>query len=366
MGQPRRGDIVLLIGTRKGGLLLCSDKRRRKWEVGSLFFKGWAVHNMILDPRHGRRIFGAVNSDWWGSDVRSSTNWGKTWRHSREGVRYAPDSGLSVKRVWSVAPGPVSQPRVVYAGVEPAGLFRSDDGGLHWAEVAALNRHSSREKWTPGGGGLILHTIAVHSHDERRIYVAISAAGFFRSDDAGASWNPMNRGLRADFLPDKFPEVGQCVHKFAAHPSRPNLLYQQNHCGVYRSDSAGDRWTDISRGLPSRFGFAMALDPHDPQVMYVLPEEGPDFRCTVDGKLRVYRTRNGGKSWQPLSRGLPQKHAYANVLRDAMASDSCEPCGVYFGTQGGQVFLSRDRGEHWELLLDCLPPVLSVSCGEAA
>jgi len=360
MPTPRKGSVLVLVGTRKGAFLLSSDARRRSWRVDGPHFPGRNVHHFTLDPRDSETLFATIYTEWWGSDVQRSRNWGRTWQGARGGVRYPKNSGLSVKCVWHVRPGRHAEPGVVYCGVDPAGLFRSEDGGITWDEMRGLNRHASRKRWTPGAGGLIAHTILLDPSDPRRMYVAISAAGVFRSDDSGRTWQPRNRGTRADFLPKKLPEVGQCVHRLSLAPGVPGLLYQQNHCGVYRSDTAGDSWTDISRGLPSRFGFPIAVHPRDPKTLWVLPLISDQMRTTPGGCLAVYRSTTGGRSWRKQTRGLPTRNAHAIVLRAAMSTDSCDPAGVYVGTQGGQLFGSRDEGRSWSVIAGFLPPILSV------
>ncbi|MFW6080066.1 MAG: hypothetical protein ACODAE_10620, partial [Gemmatimonadota bacterium] len=260
-----------------------------------------------------------------------------------------------------LAPGPADSPDTLLAGIQPAGLFVTRDGGGSWTAVRSLNEHPTRTAWQPAGGGLALGSVAVDPRDANRIYCAVSAGGVYRSDDGGESWTPRNRGTRADFLPDTRPEVGQCVHRLLPHPARPDRLYQQNHCGVYRSDDGADRWTEITDGLPSDFGYALAVDPHDPDTAFVVPETSSHMRATVDGRLRVYRTTDAGASWDPLTEGLPQRHAYVSILREAMDTDALEPCGVYLGTSGGHLFASRDRGDSWELIAGFLPRILSVA-----
>lgn len=360
MSKPKKGSVVVLVGTRKGGFVFRSDARRKTWSVEGPHFAGLSVHHFILDPRAPETFYAATNSDWWGADIQRSTKWGRTWLRTKGGVRYDQDSGLSVKRIWHIRPGRASEPGVMYAGVDPAGLFRSDDGGATWDEVRGLNRHATRERWTPGAGGLIVHTILLDPVNPQRMFVAISAAGVFRSDDGGQTWHPRNKGTRADFLPDKFPELGQCVHKLAQAPGMPDLFYQQNHCGVYRSDSAGESWTDISRGLPSRFGFPIAVHPREPKTIWVLPLVSAEMRATPRGCLAVYRSTTGGRTWQKQVRGLPRRNAHLTILREAMSTDACDPAGVYFGTETGQLFCSRDEGRQWHLLADFLPPILSV------
>ena len=360
MSKPKKGSVAVLVGTRKGAFVFRSDARRRSWSVEGPHFTGQNVHHFILDSRDGETLYVATRNDWWGPDVVRSRNWGRTWQRTKGGVRYAKDAGLSVTCIWHVRPGRASEPGVVYAGVDPAGLFHSEDGGVTWEEVRGLNRHATRKRWTPGAGGLIVHTIILDPANAQRMYVAISAAGVFRSDDGGRTWRPRNKGTRADFLPTKFPELGQCVHKLALAAGSPDLLYQQNHCGVYRSDSAGESWSDISRGLPSRFGFPIAVHPREPKTIWVLPLVSAEMRACPGGSLAVYRSRNAGRSWQKQNRGLPARNAFLTILREAMSTDACDPAGVYFGTETGQLFYSRDEGRRWHLLADFLPPILSV------
>jgi len=349
-----------MVGTRKGGFMFRSDARRKAWSIDGPHFRGLNVHHFLLDPRDRETLYAATYNDWWGSDIQRSRDWGRAWLRTKSGVRYEKAAGLSVKCVWSICPGRATEPGIVFAGVDPAGLFRSEDGGNTWSEVKGINRHPTRPEWQPGAGGLIVHTIVLDPGNPKRMFVAISAAGVFRSDDGGRTWQPRNKGTRADFLPKKFPEVGQCVHKLVMAPGRPDLLYQQNHCGMYRSDSAGDSWADISTGLPSRFGFPIAAHPRDSKTVWVIPLISDEIRSCPQGCLAVYRSANGGRTWQKQTRGLPTRHAHLAVLREAMSTDTCDPPGVYFGTETGQVFYSRDAGRQWQLLADFLPPILSV------
>ncbi len=360
MTKPAKGSVVVLVGTRKGAFLFRSDARRKVWSMDGPHFPGFNVHHFILDPRDRETLHAATYTEWWGCDIQRSRNWGRTWQRTKGGVRYEKASGLSVKCVWSICPGRAGEPGVVYAGVDPAGLFRSEDGGVTWSEVKGINRHLTRKQWRPGAGGLTLHTILLDSTDANRMYVAISAAGVFRSDDGGRTWQPRNKGTRADFLPNKFPEVGQCVHRVALPAGHSSLLYQQNHCGVYRSDTAGDSWKDISSGLPSRFGFPIAVHPRDSKTIWVVPHISSYIRICVDGCLAAYASDDGGRTWRKQSRGLPTRNAHLTILREAMSTDSAVPVGVYFGTTTGQLFYTRNEGREWHLLADFLPPVYSV------
>lgn len=355
--RPRRAR--LLVGTRKGAFVFSSDLRRRRWSVEGPFFPGWEVHHLNYDPRR-RRLLAAISTSWWGNDLQVSDNGGKNWRKASQGLSFAPDAGLSVNRIWNITPGRPSEDGVVYAGVDPGALFRSENHGEEWNEVKSLTQHPTRQKWQPGAGGMMVHTILLDPENRNRLYVGISAAGCFRSDDNGRSWQPLNRGVRADFLPDKFPEVGQCVHKMVLDPKRPGVLYQQNHCGVYRSEHGAASWKDISRGLPSRFGFPIAAHPHEPGTIYVVPETADEYRYTPDGAFVVWRSRNGGRSWQKLTRGLPQRHAYVHVFREAMTTDRCDAPAVYVGTSGGEIFYSRNGGDSWKLLHRHLSAVFSL------
>lgn len=360
MPRLKKGSVVVLVGTRKGGFICTSDRRRKAWRIEGPLFSGAEVPHFTLDPRDGT-LFASTYTEWWGADVQRSRDGGRTWKKTKGGVRYPKNFGASVKRIWHVRPGRPSEPQTLYCGVDPAGLFRSDDGGATWSEVRGLNRHSTRKKWQPGAGGLCLHSIVLDPADERGMWVGISAVGVFRTDDGGRTWTPRNRGTRADFMPNKFPEMGQCVHKLLlAGGGGSQRLYQQNHCGVYRTDSGGDDWKDLCRGLPSRFGFPLGVHPADPDTAWVIPLEAAMNRVTPRGRLAVYRTRNAGRTWQAQTRGLPVKHAYLTILREAMGTDTCDPAGVYFGTTGGHLFYSRDEGRRWDTLAGFLPPVLSV------
>ena len=370
----RSGDLIVLVGTRKGGFILTGDESRDRWQVTGPISPGTDIFHLIYDDRNGGRLLSASNSMWFGPQVEYSCDLGKTWEQSsaqprfRDKPEYAEHDGPTVSRVWHIEPGPASEPATLYAGVQPAALFKSTDSGITWQEVEGLSGHPTRSQWQPGFGGLCLHSIALDPSNADRIWVGVSAAGVFRTDDGGKSWHPANRGVRADFIPgDPLPEWGQCPHKLLPHPITPGLLYQQNHCGVYRTDSNGDEWEDITEGLPSRFGFVLALHPRQPDTLYVLPEDealgtdvGGGIRYVSGGRCRVFRSRNGGQDWEPLTAGLPQEHAYVHVLREGMATDGQDPLGIYLGTTSGQVFYSRDEGDHWQLMVENLPPINSM------
>jgi photosystem II stability/assembly factor-like uncharacterized protein len=350
--------LLLLIGTRKGGFIASSDGQRRDWTLSGPILKGCEVNHLTY-LRGTRTMVIAGKSGWFGPAVQMSDDLGRTWRDAPSGIRFEEGRGHSVERIWTIKADP-RQPGRLYAGVDPGALFVSQDAGEHWTEVRALTDHPTRAKWMPGAGGLMVHSIAFPPAARSRVTVGVSAAGAFRTDDDGATWTPKNTGVRADFMPDKFPEVGQCVHHLEGHPTNGNVLYQQNHCGVYRSDDGGDHWVDISAGLPSRFGFPLAVLPNEGDTIFVIPEESDQFRMTPEGSLRIFRSRDRGNSWQPLTTGLPQTHAYTNVMRMAMAADALDPAGVYVGTQGGQLLASRDAGDRWEVIFNWLPPIYSV------
>jgi photosystem II stability/assembly factor-like uncharacterized protein len=348
---------TLLVGTRRG-LFIARSADRHGWSLEGPHLEGREVYHAIADPRTGA-FWAATDHAVWGPHVHRSDDHGRSWQVLDAAPHYPDDRGLEA--IWFLAPGPPDQPDTLWAGIEPAGLFVTRDGGRSWEGVTALNDHPTNSTWQPAGGGLALGGIQHDPADPTRIYCSLSAGGVYRSDDGGVSWTPANRGVRADFLPRPYPETGQCVHKLRLHPTRPNRLYQQNHCGVYRSDDRGENWVEITDGLPSDFGYALALDPADPDVAYVIPEESSHMRATCDGRLRVYRTGDAGASWQPLTRGLPQEHAYVSVLRDAMDNDDLDPVGLYFGTSTGHLFASADRGESWTSVAGFLPKILSVT-----
>jgi photosystem II stability/assembly factor-like uncharacterized protein len=378
------GDVLLLAGTMKGAFVLRSDKQRRQWDVGGPYFPGRAIYALAYDDRNGRqRLWAAVNSSYWGSYLSSSEDFGKTWTEPETyGVKFpqsepapaAPmqdanpatnataNADLSLKQIWQIALGHPDEPDTLYAGVEPAALFKSTDAGATWSLVKGLHDHPHRSQWMPGGGGLCLHTILPDPSNNKRLFVAISTGGVYRTDDGGENWQPRNQGVRAQFLPEgqQYPEWGQCVHKIVSHPSNPQRLFLQNHWGLYKTENGGDSWTDIANGVPSDFGFAMEVDPNDASSVYIIPLESDEFRCTPEGKLRLYRTRNAGASWEAVENGLPQQNALETVLRDGLSADNLQPTGFYFGTRSGKLFGSTDSGESWSPILESLPPVVCV------
>jgi len=363
--------VRVLVGTRKGAFVLTADGSRESWNVSGPFFGGWEIYHLKGSPLDPNRIYASQTSGWFGQLVQRSDDGGETWNPVGKEFAYDGSPGThkwydgtdhpwEFKRVWHLEPS-LDDAETVYAGIEDAALFRSTDGAATWQELPGLRGHGSGNFWQPGAGGMCLHTIVFDPTNTQRIYIAISAAGAFRSDDGGATWKPINRGLKSLYeLPDPDAEVGHCVHRIALHPSRPETLFMQKHWDVMRSDDAGDSWYEVSGDLPTDFGFVVDVHAHEPETVYVVPITSDSLHYPPDGRLRVYRSRTGGGSWEPLSRGLPQENCYVNVLRDAMAVDSLEPCGVYFGTTGGQVYASRDSGDSWEPIVRDLPAVLSV------
>jgi len=348
--------VTVLVGTRKGLFLVRGDDERRDWEVGGPLLAGFAVYHAIRDPRDGT-LYAATNF-FGGGTVHRSPDGGETWERAEE-LGLPEDSGLTLNATWHVEPGANGE---LWLGGDPGVLFRSDDGGRTWEPNRAVLEHETREQWNPGAGGMCLHSINVDG--DGRLVIGISAAGVFRTDDGGETWEPANNGTAAGFLPDEYPEVGQCVHKVLAHPARPGRLWQQNHCGVYRSDDHGTSWERLDgNGLPSEFGFALMLDPRDPDAAYVIPEESSANRVSVGGRLGVYRTRDGGASWDLLTNGLPDR-AWTGVLREASAWDGRDPSGLYFGTQTGSLLASADAGESWVEAARWLPPILSIETAE--
>lgn len=349
--------VTLYVGTRRG-LFLASSDDRQSWSVDGPWLAGREVYFAFRDHRIAGRVWAATDHKVWGPHIHRSDDGGRTWTLLEAAPSHPDDRGLTA--IWYLAPGPDPEPDTIWAGIEPAGLFISRDAGESWSP-SPLNQHPTRDTWQPAGGGLALGGIQHDPADPRRVYCSLSAGGVYRSDDGGDSWVPVNRGVRAEFQPRRYPHAGQCVHKLRVHPARPDRLYQQNHCGVYRSDDRGGHWIEITDGLPSDFGYALALDPADPDTAFVIPEESSHMRATVDGKLRVYRTTDAGASWTPLTNGLPQEHAYVSVLRDAMDHDHLDPTGLYFGTSTGHLFASPDRGESWRSIAGYLPKILCVT-----
>jgi len=384
----------VLAGTRKGAFILTSDGKRDKWNVEGPLFAGWEMYHLKGSPVDPNRIYASQSSGWFGQIMQRSDDGGKTWEQpgtppgepttTPDGMPIAksnkfvyddsPETGKPLtthqfydgtprpwefKRVWHLEPS-LSDPDTVYAGVEDAALFKSTDGGKNWRELAGLRGHGTGSSWAPGAGGLCLHTIILDPNDPNRIFTAISSAGAFRSDDGGETWKAINQGLHSEYIPDPTAEVGHCVHRIAMHPSRPDVLFMQKHWDVMRTDNAGDRWEEISGNLPTDFGFPIEVHAHEPNTIYVAPITSDSLHFVPDGKLRVFRSRSGGNEWEPLTKGLPQRDCYVNVLRDAMAVDQLDPCGVYFGTSGGQVYVSPDGGDNWAPIVHDLPAVVSV------
>ena len=383
--------VRVLVGTRKGAFILTADGKREKWDLSGPHFAGWEIYHLKGSPVDPNRLYASQTSGWFGQVIQRSSDGGKTWETPGGGLTAMPDgmpSGESnkfvynasaengkpltthqwydgtqhpweFKRVWHLEPS-LTDPDVVYAGVEDAALFRSTDGAQTWHELSGLRGHDSGPRWQPGAGGMCLHTILLDPSHPDRIFIAISAAGAFRTDDAGKTWKPINRGLKSNTIPDGTAEVGHCVHRIAMHRSRPDVLFMQKHWDVMRSDNGGESWQEVSGNLPTDFGFPIDVHAHEPETVYVVPIKSDSEHYPPDGKLRVYRSKTGGNEWEALTRGLPQSNCYVNVLRDAMAVDSLDSCGVYFGTTGGQVYASPDAGENWAPIVRDLPAVLSV------
>ncbi|MPZ87617.1 MAG: exo-alpha-sialidase [Nitriliruptorales bacterium] len=362
--------VRLLVGTRKGAFVLTADGKRERWDVSGPHFAGWEIYHVTGSPADPSRLYASQSSGWFGQVIQRSDDGGATWESAGNTFEYDGVPGThqwydgtphpwEFARVWHLEPS-LTDPDTIYAGVEDAALFRTTDGGQTWQELPGLRGHGSGPSWQPGAGGMCLHSIILDPNDPDRIFVAISAAGAFRTDDAGKTWRAINRGLTSDGIPDPDAEVGHCVHRIAMHPSRPDVLFMQKHWDVMRSDDAGESWHEISGDLPTDFGFPIAVHAHEPDTVYVVPIKSDAEHYPPDGKLRVYRSRAGGNEWEPLTNGLPQSNCYVNVLRDAMAVDSLDPCGVYFGTTGGQVYASPDSGDSWAPVVRDLPGVLSV------
>jgi len=362
--------VRVLVGTRKGAFILTADGKRERWDVSGPHFPGWEIYHMKGSPADPDRLYASQSSGWFGQVIQRSNDGGATWAAVGNQFTYDGPTGTHLwydgtphpwefARVWHLEPS-LTDPDTVYAGVEDAGLFRSTDGGQTWQELPALRMHESSGAWAPGAGGMCLHTIVQDPREPGRLFVAISAAGAFRSDDAGETWRPVNRGLHSKEIPNPTAEVGHCVHRIAMHPSRPNVLFMQKHWDVMRSDDAGESWLEVSGNLPSDFGFPIDVHAHEPETIYVVPIKSDSEHYPPEGMLRMYRSRTGGNEWEALTKGLPQKDCYVNVLRDAMAVDSLDSCGVYFGTTGGQVYASANAGDSWAPIVRDLPPVLSV------
>ena len=349
--------VRVLVGTRKGAFILTADGGRKQWEVSGPHFGGWEIYHLKGSPADPDRLYASQSSGWFGQVIQRSRDGGKTWEPMGNKFAYEGPTGThqwydgtphpwDFARVWHLEPS-LTDPETVYAGVEDAALFRTTDGGQTWQELPGLRTHGSAASWQPGAGGMCLHTVLLDPSHPGRMFVAISAAGAFRSDDAGTTWRPINRGLTSEGIPDPMAEVGHCVHRIAMHRSRPGVLFMQKHWDVMRSDDAGESWREVSGNLPTDFGFPIDVHAHEPETVYVVPIKSDSEHYPPDGKLRVYRSRTGGNEWEPLTRGLPQRDCYVNVLRDAMAVDALDPCGVYFGTTGGQVYVSPDAGDSW-------------------
>ena len=362
--------VRVLVGTRKGAFTLESDGKREKWEVNGPHFGGWEIYHLKGSPADPSRLYASQSTGWFGQLIQRSSDGGKTWEPVGNKFVYDGVPGThqwydgtphpwEFKRVWHLEPS-LTDPDHIYAGVEDAALFQTTDGGQNWAEMPGLRGHGSGSTWSPGAGGLGLHTIVIDPTNPKRMFIAISAAGAFRTDDGGTTWKAINQGLRSQYIPDPTAEVGHCVHRIAMHKTRPSTLVMQKHWDVMRTDDAGESWREISWNLPTDFGFVVDVHAHDPETIYVVPIKSDSEHYPPDGKLRVYRSKSGGEEWEALTKGLPQQDCYVNVLRDAMAVDSMESCGVYFGTTGGQVYASKDGGDSWTSIVRDLPGVLSV------
>jgi len=362
--------VRVLVGTRKGAFVLTSDGKRTDWEINGPYFTGFEIYHVKGSPADPNRIYASQTSGWFGQLIQRSDDGGSTWNPVDNHFEYDGVPGThqwydgtphpwEFARVWHLEPS-LTDPDTVYAGVEDAALFRSTDGGSGWQELSGLREHGTGSSWQPGAGGMCLHTILLDPSNPERIFVAISAAGAFRSDDAGKTWQPINKGLRSQGIPDEDAEVGHCVHRLAMHPSAPGTLFMQKHWDVLRTDDAGDQWHEVSGNLPSDFGFPIEVHAHEPETVYVVPIKSDSEHVPPEGKLRVYRSRTGGNEWEALTNGLPQSNCYVNVLRDATSIDTLDECGIYFGTTGGQVYASPDAGDTWAPIVRDLPAVLSV------
>jgi photosystem II stability/assembly factor-like uncharacterized protein len=363
--------VRVLVGTHKGAFILTSDAKRKQWEVSGPHFAGWEIYHLKGSPADPDRLYASQTSGWFGQVIQRSKDGGKTWEPVGNKFAYDGVTGThqwydgtqhpwEFKRVWHLEPS-LTDPDLVYAGVEDAAMFRTTDGGQSWHELPGLRGHGKGHLWQPGAGGMGLHTILLDPSNPKRMYIAISAAGAFRTDDGGQTWRPVNKGLESKYaLPDPDAEVGHCVHRIAMHRSRPNVLFMQKHWDVLRSDNGGEQWRKISGNLPTDFGFPIDVHAHEPETIYVVPIKSDSEHYPPEGKLRVYRSKTGGNEWEPLTKGLPQKDCYVNVLRDAMAVDTLDSCGIYFGTTGGQVYASADSGDSWNPIVRDLPAVLSV------
>jgi hypothetical protein len=362
--------VRVLVGTRKGAFIATSDGKRDRWQITGPHFAGWEIYHVKGSPADPNRVYASQTSGWFGQKIQRSNDGGATWENAGDQFLYDGVPGThqwydgtphpwEFKRVWHLEPS-LTDPDHVYAGVEDAALFETRDGGATWRELSGLRGHGTGAQWMPGAGGMGLHTIVLDRVNPGRMYIAISAAGAFRSDDAGASWKPINRGLRSQYIPDPDAEVGHCVHRIAMHPSRPDTLFMQKHWDIMRTDDGGANWREVSGNLPTDFGFPIDVHAHEPETIYVVPIKSDSEHFPLDGKLQVWRSRTGGDEWEALTNGLPQEHCYVNVLRESMCVDSMDPCGVYFGTTGGQVYVSPDAGDHWTAIARDLPAVLSV------
>lgn len=358
--------VLLMVGTQKGAFFFWSDEARRGWRVEGPLLKGWEVLDLQLDQRRNPTIFAGIGHFIWGSTIHVSRDFGRQWQQVEHSPRYEEDSGRALERVWCIAPGHSSEPETLFAGVAEAGLFASRDGGVHWQEVEGLNDHPTRGEWAPGLSGLCCHTVLVDPANKRRMWAAISAGGVFRTENGGANWERCNSGLPINIPPESDSTTASCVHSMVVSPDASDVLYMQHHDGVFRSVDGGSSWHRIEQGLPSRFGMCMAMHPKDSRIIYVLPLESPEFRSYIDGKLTVYKSIDGGESWRPSREGLPGDLYYPSALRQAMATDSFDQCGVYFGTTGGHVFFSSDEGESWGVMPEVLPRILCVTAAVLA